>query len=146
MSLPVPKPGLVIRYSFLWSRDAGEGAAEGAKDRPCAIVVAARRNPQGDIDTIVAPITHSPPDDPAASLEIPKATCRRLGLDGGRHWLRFDELNRFAWPGFDLRPIPGRPGAYDYGMLPRALFDQLREGILQRQKTRAGRIVQRDEG
>ena len=40
MTLPVPLPGLVIRYSFLWSREARAGATEGRKDRPCAIVVA----------------------------------------------------------------------------------------------------------
>jgi len=145
MSLPVPRPGLVIRYGFLWSHERTQGAAEAAKDRPCAIVVAARRQANGDIQTIVAPITHSPPDDPTASLEIPPAICRSLGLDGGRHWLRLDELNRFAWPGFDLRPLPGQPGRYDYGMLPRGLFEQLRDGILARQRARAGRIVSRDE-
>jgi len=26
MNLPVPKPGLVIRYSFLWSSEHSEGA------------------------------------------------------------------------------------------------------------------------
>jgi hypothetical protein len=145
MSLPVPKPGLVIRYGFLWRNEAERGAAEAAKDRPCAIVVAACRGPDGDIDTIVAPITHRPPADSSASIEIPAATCKNLGLDGGRHWLRLDELNRFAWPGYDVRPIPGRAGRYDYGMLPPGLFRQLREGILARQKARAGRIVSRDE-
>ncbi len=144
MSLPVPKPGLVIRYSFLWSNEEAEGTAEGSKDRPCAIVVAARRDAQGDIDTIVAPVTRRPPDDPEASIEIPAATCGMLGLDSGRHWLRLDELNRFAWPGYDLRPIPGEPGRYDYGMLPRGLFRKLREGILARQKARAGRIIVRE--
>lgn len=54
MGLPIPKPGLVIRYGFLWSSEEAAGATEGAKDRPCAIVVAARRDPNGDIDTIVA--------------------------------------------------------------------------------------------
>jgi hypothetical protein len=145
MSLPLPKPGLVIRYSFLWSDEEAEGATEGAKDRPCAIIVATRRDSNGDIDTIVAPITHQPPDDPAASIEIPPATCKGLGLDSGRHWLRFDELNRFAWPGHDLRPIPGQPGKYDYGMLPRGLFQKLRDGILARQKAHKGRMVSRDE-
>lgn len=145
MNLPIPKPGLVIRYSFLWSNEEAQGAVEGAKDRPCAIVVAARRDPYGDIDTIVAPITHRPPEDPTASIEIPAATCKVLGLDSGRHWLRLDELNRFAWPGYDLRPLPGAPSRYDYGMLPRGLFEKLREGILARQKARAGRIVSRDE-
>ena len=145
MSPPVPKPGLVIRYSFLWSNEEADGATEGAKDRPCAIVVAVKRDPNGEIDTIVAPITHRPPADPTASVEIPAATCKSLGLDGGRHWLRLDELNRFVWPGFDLRPIPGEPTKYDYGMLPPGLFQQLRERILARQKARIGKIVSRDD-
>jgi hypothetical protein len=145
MSLPIPKPGLVVRYSFLWSNEKAKGAAEGSKDRPCAIVVATRLNADGDIDTILAPITHQPPDDPTASIKIPAATCKKLGLDSGRHWLRLDELNRFAWPGFDLRPIPGEPGQYEYGMLPPRLFQQLRDGILARQKAQAGRIISRDE-
>ncbi len=145
MSFPIPKPGLVIRYSFLWSNEKAKGIVEGSKDRPCAIVVATKRAADGDIDTIVAPITHQPPEDPAASIEIPAATCKSLGLDGGRHWLRLDELNRFAWPGFDLRPIPGSPDKYEYGMLPPGLYQQLREGILTRQKERAGRIISRNE-
>ncbi|HET6158609.1 MAG TPA: hypothetical protein VFE34_09715 [Dongiaceae bacterium] len=145
MSLPIPKPGLVIRYSFLWSNEKAKGTEEGTKDRPCAIVVATKRAADVDIDTIVAPITHQPPEDSAASIEIPAATCKSLGLDGGRHWLRLDELNRFAWPGFDLRPIPGSRDRYEYGMLPPRLFQQLREGILTRQKERAGRIISRNE-
>jgi hypothetical protein len=146
MSFPVPKPGLVIRYSFLWSSEAAEGATEGAKDRPCAIVVAARRDPNGDIQTIVAPITHRPPDDLTASLKIPPAVCKNLGLDNGPHWLRLDELNGFAWPGYDLRLIPGQPRRYEYGMLPPGLFRQLRDGILARQKARARRVISRDDG
>ncbi|MCK6450304.1 MAG: hypothetical protein L6R19_05530 [Alphaproteobacteria bacterium] len=62
----------MIRYRFLWSSEQVQGAMEGAKDRPCAIVVAARRDPSGDIQTIVAPITYGPPEDPAASIEIPQ--------------------------------------------------------------------------
>jgi len=137
VTFPAAKPGLVIRYSFLWSHEQDAGAEEGAKDRPCAIVVAAPRRENGDISVIVAPITHAPPDDPADSIEPPPAICRSLGLDGHRHWLRLDELNRFAWPGFDLRAIPGRPGQYVYGMLPRSLFEGLRAAILERQKAKA---------
>ena len=144
MTIPAAKPGLVIRYSFLWSHEKDAGAEEGAKDRPCAIVVAAPRRENGDIMVIVAPVTHAPPDDPSDSIEIPQAICRSLGLDGHRHWLRLDELNRFAWPGFDLRVIPGRPGQYAYGMLPRSLFEDLRKAILERQKARAPRIQGRD--
>ena len=143
MRLPAPRPGLVIRYSFLWSHEAGVGAEEAAKDRPCAIVVTAAPDQNGDIRTIVAPITHTPPDNPADSIEIPPDVCRMLNLDSDRHWLRLDELNRFAWPGYDLRPIPQPPGEYAYGMMPRGLFEALRQGILARQKAKQLRILPR---
>ncbi len=144
MSFPAPRPGLVIRYSFLWSHEQDAGADEAAKDRPCAIVVAAPVSETGEIRTIVAPITHRPPDEPLDSIEIPAAICSSLGLDAGRHWLRLDELNRFVWPGFDLRPIPGRAGQFAYGMVPPGLFEQLRQGILSRQQARRMRIQSRE--
>ena len=80
MSLPIPRPGLVIRYSYLWAREHAEGREEGVKDRPCAVLVATRTD-QGDLRVIVLPITHAPPGDPEAAVEIPPATKRRLGLD-----------------------------------------------------------------
>ena len=144
MSFPAPRPGLVIRYSFLWSHEQDAGAEEASKDRPCAIVVAATSGETGEIRTIVAPITHRPPDEPLDSIEIPPAVCSVLGLDVGRHWLRLDELNRFVWPGFDLRPIPGRAGQFAYGMLPPGLFEQLRQGILECQQARRRRIQSRE--
>lgn len=145
MSLPEPRPGLVIRYGFLWNHEAAHGAVESSKDRPCAIIVAARRGPQGQIRTVIAPITHSAPNDPLTSMEIPASICRQLGLDDGRHWLRYDQLNSFEWPGFDLRPIPGRAGVYAYGELPKSLFDHLRLNIMNRAKVRTGSgIINRD--
>jgi hypothetical protein len=144
MTLPVPRPGLVIRYGFLWSHEAERGQTEAAKERPCAIIVAVRRTVDGDLRTVVAPITHEPPTDPDASLELPASVSRTLGLDGGRHWLRFDELNGFAWPGFDLRPVPGTDGRFEYGMLPRDLFETVRRAILDRQQARRGIVIARD--
>jgi hypothetical protein len=133
VTLPPPRPGAVIRYAFLWSDAARRGATEAAKDRPCAIVLAVRRTPEADLRVVVAPVTHSPPRADDGSIEIPPEICAALGLDGGRHWLRVDEVNVFAWPGFDLRPLPGRPGVFEYGMLPRELYERLRAAILARQ-------------
>ena len=144
MTFPAPRPGLVIRYSFLWSNERDAGAEEGSKDRPCAIVVAARRDEHSDIRVLVAPITHAPPDDPRDSLEIPSDVAKALGLDGERHWLRLDELNRFSWPGYDLRPLPGKNAKYDYGMSPKPLYEARRSGILERQRARRGRTQDRD--
>ena len=144
MTISDPRPGLVIRYSFLWSSEAERGSIEGSKDRPCAIVVALRREKDGAYQTIVAPVTHSPPIDNATSLEIPANVCRTLGFDDGRHWLRLDELNRFVWPGYDLRPRTDVPGRFDYGMLPQDLFEKLKQGIVELQRQRQARIVSRE--
>jgi hypothetical protein len=103
VSWPTPQPGLVIRYSYLWEREAREGREEGAKDRPCAIVLVLLR--EGDSPIVrVLPVTHSAPADPADALEIPHPTKRRLGLDSDRSWVVLTEANDFIWPGPDLRP------------------------------------------
>ncbi len=143
MEWPTPRAGLVIRYSFLWSSEALAGKSEGSKDRPVAIVVASRKTPQGELRVVVAPITHRPPQDVAASLEIPENVGHALGLDGERQWIRFDELNSFVWPGYDIRPVPGSR-RIDYGFLPKDLYERLREGILWRQATRKARALSRD--
>ncbi|WP_448192254.1 growth inhibitor PemK [Azospirillum sp. sgz301742] len=134
----------MIRYAFLWSHEARQGASEGRKDRPAAIVVATRKGADGEIRVIVAPITHEPPNESDASIEIPASDAAALGLDGERHWIRLDELNRFVWPGFDLRPIPGTSGGYDYGMMPESLYKRMKAGILERQRARSPKVLDRD--
>ncbi|WP_244730671.1 hypothetical protein [Mesorhizobium sp. 113-3-3] len=37
-----------------------------------------------------------------------------------------DDGIRFAWPGYDLRPVP-HTDRYDYGMLPPRLFSSMVE-------------------
>ncbi len=73
----------------------------------------------------VAPVTHSPPDNPRVSLELPQAVKRHLGLDDDRSWIILDEVNEFTWPGFDLRPVPGARDTFVYGFLPPRLFSAL---------------------
>jgi hypothetical protein len=117
-ALPRPRSGLVIGYSYLWESEYRAGREEGTKDRPCAVVIASRTE-DGDIVVTVAPVTHSPPARPSDGLELPADVKRVLGLDTERSWLICSELNRFVWPGPDLRPISRRtPGAFVYGMLP----------------------------
>jgi len=136
VALPTPAPGLVISYAYLWRSQRRAGGTEGRKDRPCAIVVALRDD---DEDTLVyvAPITHTPPAA-GAGLEIPAAVKRRLGLDAARSWIITDELNRFIWPGFDLRPISRqRADVFDWGFLPVEFFDALKAAVLQHQRARS---------
>lgn len=125
--LPTPVPGLVLRYVFLWSHEAARGAEEGSKDRPCAVLLTIT-NAEGQDVVTVLPITHAMPEDPELAVEIPIKTKKRLGLDGERSWIILNEANRFAWPGPDLRPVPGdQDQRIDYGLLPSALYDLVRE-------------------
>jgi hypothetical protein len=126
--LPEPEVGLVISYSYLWKEEEERGLIEGRKDRPCAIVLAVDHpdpDAGGHKQVAVAPITHSPPQDPNAAVEIPLRVKQYLGLDSERSWVILDEVNIFTWPGFDLRPIRRGEGRIDYGLLPPKLFDQL---------------------
>ncbi|HEX9877547.1 MAG TPA: hypothetical protein VGC50_12920 [Gammaproteobacteria bacterium] len=119
MALPLPQPGEVIRYAYLWWNEARMGGEDGAKDRPCSVVLT-RITDAGRTVAYVLPITHTPPLKKEDGVEIPQATKRRLGLDIERSWIITTELNRFTWPGPDLRPTAA--GEYVYGYLPEKLM------------------------
>ena len=120
----------MISYSYLWSREAEQGAQEGLKNRPCAIVIA-RQNIEDHPLVTVVPITHSPPSETSVFIALPDAVKKHLGLDDEPSWIIVDEVNDFIWPGYDLRPVRGsNPAVYDYGVLPPRLFNQLRDKLL----------------
>lgn len=79
MPLPVPRPGLVISYSYLWADQARAGDGEGRKDRPCVVVVAVVDR-EGDTLVYVAPVTHSRPMGDEA-IALPPPVKRHLNLD-----------------------------------------------------------------
>ena len=56
MTLPAPEPGLVVSYSYLWHREHEAGREEGAKNRPCVIVLALERGADGATIVVVLPI------------------------------------------------------------------------------------------
>jgi mRNA-degrading endonuclease toxin of MazEF toxin-antitoxin module len=94
MPLPRPAPGLVISYAYLWRHEHRRGREEGAKARPCAIVLATATEAD-DVVVTVAPVTHSPPEDPALAVVLPAKVKRHLGLDDAPSWIMADEVNRF---------------------------------------------------
>ena len=139
MGLPEPECGLVISYSYLWKHESDAGQTEGVKDRPCAIVLAIESHEKHPKTVTVVPITHTLPHDPALAMEIPPKVKQHLGLDEKRSWIILDEFNEFTWPGFDLRPVPGKPSRYDYGFLPPGLFARIIDRVLDLRRT--GRAV-----
>lgn len=145
MNWPTPEPGLVIRYSYLWHREANRGQEEGVKDRPCAIILLVRQ--QDDNERVyVLPITHVPPTNEADGVLLPPAVKVRLGLDKTPSWVMVTETNNFLWPGPDLRIPEGKSVTEAaYGFLPPLLFDQIRDRFLQRLKKGRASIVGRTD-
>jgi hypothetical protein len=128
-SFPEPVPGLVVRYSYLWHSEHVAGQEKGRKDRPCAVVLSLLDG-EGLQRVVVLPITHTPPSASERAVEVPYNTKRRLGLDSDRSWVVLSEANLFSWPGPDLRPaVNGDLSTIAYGLLPRSLFYETRDGF-----------------
>jgi hypothetical protein len=145
VALTKATPSLVIRYAYLWHREYLAGQEEGAKDRPCAVVMTVQDKDGRNIVTVL-PITHSPPQNPEDAIEIPTDTKRRLGLDDAQSWVVLTEANRFVWPGPDLRPgVSGDPSSVAYGNLPERLFERIRLGLLAKIRGQAVPLVARTE-
>jgi hypothetical protein len=145
LSFPDPRPGLVIRYAYLWKREHDARREEGSKDRPCAIVLSILDD-DGEKEVMVLPITHSPPERAEDAIEIPSATKQRLGLDTARSWIMITEASEFVWPGPDLRPVPGGdPSTIVHGSLPPTFFARVRDRFLERITQEKARAVRRTE-
>ena len=128
MALPDPKPGLVIRYDYLWSAEASVGREQG-KERPACLVAAtdALVTPRF---VVILPITHTLPTGNSVGIEIPHSVCRALGLDQERNWIIISEHNVDEWPNGGLAPLPGKPAEFSYGFIPPGLFAQIKAKFL----------------
>lgn len=129
MPLPEPRPGLVIRYGYLWTREAAIGRDQG-KERPACLVAA--------MDSIALPrfvvilaITQARPDKGTVGVEIPAKVREALGLDDVPSWIIVSEHNVDEWPNGGLAPLPGRPGVFSYGFIPPGLFAQVKAKFLE---------------
>lgn len=145
MALPDPENGLVISYAYLWRNEAQAGIAEGRKNRPCAIILSILREGEHAPTVTVAPVTHTTPTDATVAVEIPLAVKRHLGLDSERSWVVLDDLNMFAWPGFDLAPVPGSKGRYHYGFLPPLFYRKLIEKFSELRRQKRAVLTSRDD-
>lgn len=138
-----PQAGMVLHYSFLWKHEAERGHDEGAKDRPVVVLVLLA---EGD-EVVVAPITTLPPEQGAPAIEVPARVRAHLGLDADQSWISIATLNRFVWPGPDLRSVPGRnPSDALYGFLPQKLLDAAKQSAMAELAKRVpGLVVRRTE-
>ena len=141
MRRPEPKHGLVIRYHFLWDHEAIKGRQDSAKDRPCIIVQAVKQSEDGKQAVLPAPITHTPPGE-QNGIEIPHSVAKHIGLDDQGQWIKTNALNRVSWD--DPGIIPANKKQWEYGRLPKWLYDQIRTGIQKNARAQKVQIIKRD--
>ena len=128
MTLPEPKTGMVIRYDYLWKKDALAGLDQG-KTRPACLVGASFDVVPGRV--LILPITHSPPVRAADAIEIPLRVKRFIGLDDASSWVIASEYNIDSWPNGGLSPLPGKPNEFSYGFIPPDLFSKIQQRFLE---------------
>jgi hypothetical protein len=124
VALPEPKPGLIIRYDYLWRQEEAAGRDQG-KDRPACLVAATGSSTMPRF-VVILPITHSPPTGDTVGIEIPPRVRQSIGLDQAPCWVIVSEYNIDEWPNGGLHPLPGRPGVFAYGFIPPRLFAEIR--------------------
>jgi hypothetical protein len=127
--LPEPRPGLVIRYDYLWGREAAAGRDLG-KERPACLVAATDATVSPRF-VVILPITHTKPDRHTVGVELPPKVRQALGLDDAPCWVIVSEHNVDEWPNGGLVPLPGRPGVFSYGFIPPGLFAQVKAKFLE---------------
>ena len=121
------KPGDLVRYGYLWARQADAGEESGRKARPVCVVV---RTPTTPAALFLFPLTSQRPDAARACIAVSEIECRRGGLDYPSY-LILDEYNRVrADAAYDLE-TPGPIGAFSPACL-RKIAARIKEVARQR--------------
>jgi len=140
VALPDPKPGLVIRYDYLWMHEAAAGRDQG-KTRPACLVAADSAVLPRYV--VLLPITHTPPAGGTVGIEIPARVSQALGLDDAPNWVIVSEHNIDEWPNAGLSPLPSRPDVFSCGFVPPRLFARIRACFLELARSKKSRTVHR---
>ena len=132
MSRDELRTGCVIRFPYLWVREAERGETEGRKPRPVAVGVQIAR-PKGEDLLVLFPITSQPPSSDRFAVEIPEMEKRRAGLDASlRLWIILDEYNQdVIGQSFYLEPDS------QLGHFSKAFFLPLMKEFIARRASRA---------
>ena len=141
MALPDPKPGLVVRYDYLWTHEAAAGRDQG-KTRPTCLI-AATDPAVIPRYVVLLPITHTPPAGDTIGIEVPARVGQALGLDDPPSWVIVSEHNIDEWPNAGLAPLPGLPDIFSHGFIPPGLFAQIKARFLELAHAKKSRAVRR---
>ena len=132
---------MVVRYDYLWAREAATGRDQG-KERPACLVAATDADVRPRF-VVLLPITHSAPTGDTLGIEIPARVRAALGLDDLPSWVIVSEHNVDEWPNGGLAPLPGRSGVFSYGFIPPSLFAAVKASFLKLYEAGRSAVVER---
>lgn len=112
------------------------------KDRP-AVIVLTLKTDQGLTKVVTVPMTTTLPKGGAKVLVVPREVQAALKLDDRPAWVVVDEVNRFDWPGHDIRPAFGGEG-WVYGRMPPRFFNRIRDAVVAAARSGELRVTSRD--
>jgi hypothetical protein len=139
-----PETGLVIRYRYLWQRQALAGEETGRKARPVCVVI-----PIGakGADVVLFPLTTQPPCSDRLAVQVPETERRRLQLKGnGPAWIILDEGNRDELPNsYHLEPVTVDPVRFHYGVFSPAFMRVVLTTLAQAIRAQQLKVVSRGE-
>lgn len=141
MALPDPKPGLIVRYDYLWTHEADAGRDQG-KGRPTCLIAATDPSVRPRY-VVLLPMTHTRPTGDTVGIEVPERVREALGLDDMPSWVIVSEHNIDEWPNAGLSSLPGLPDIFSYGFIPPGLFTQIRGRFLELARSNESRTVRR---
>jgi hypothetical protein len=141
MAIPEPSPGLVVRYDYLWSREAAVGHTQG-KNRPACLVAASDSQTKPRF-VVLLPITHSRPLGDTIAIEIPAKVRKAIGLDDEPCWVVVSEYNVDEWPNAGLTPLPGTRDVFAYGLIPPGLFAIIKARLIELAREKKSEAVTR---
>ena len=134
-------PGHLLRLSVAVS--ASDGRRRGAKGSALRHRDGRRR--QGRRHAGLCRPHHTSAGRTPTSVKLPSWVKRRIGLYPATSWIVTAELNRFIWPGYDLRPISrDAPDVFQWGFLPTDIFEAVKQGVIAHQRARNLGIVGRE--
>ena len=126
--VPEPKPGLVVRYDYLWTHEAARGQDQG-KTRPACLIAASDSSVRPQY-VVLLPITHTLPSGATTGIEIPAKVKQAIGLDDAPSWVIVSEHNIDEWPNGGLSRVSDKSGAFSYGFIPPVLFQRIKAAFI----------------
>lgn len=129
------KVGDILRFNYLWAREAVAGEETGRKPRPVCLIVKTAADPA---NLFLLPLTSKQPTHERAALLVPEMECRRAGLQAPC-WIILDEYNYVsmdvAYDFESLQPI----GSFSPAFLKQVANRMKAEAIARRTKMVARR-------